>query len=107
MAIYRFPTRAGNTSLTVLSTNTPPTILQRTKLFQRINGYKVPETLSVGIHTVQGLYNDVVFIEVLLKLGGFARDLFLVVPHGVESLDDHLLGLLILHDECLDGSDPL
>ena len=37
-----------------------------------------------------------------LELGGFACNLFLVISHGIKSLDDDLLGLLILHVERLD-----
>ena len=36
-----------------------------------------------------------------LQLRGFAGNLFLVISHGVESLDDDLLSLLILHIEIL------
>ena len=53
--------------------------------------------LPVTIHAIQGLNHNLVLIKILLELVSLPRDLPLLVPHGVEDLDDLLLGLFILH----------
>ena len=57
------------------------------------------EALAVTRHALQRLDHDLVLVQVLLQLVGLARDLPLLVPHGVEHLDDLLLRLLVLHPE--------
>ena len=43
--------------------------------------------------------SELLFVN--LQLRGFAGNLFLVISHGIETLDDDLLSLLILHIESL------
>ena len=56
---------------------------------------ELPKTLPVPIHPVQSLDDNLVLVEVLLQLVGLARDLPLLVPHGVEAGHDLLLRLAL------------